>query len=325
MGIQRKTLERLKFHAEFSGKTAENEGLAEHSTFRIGGRAALFIEPDTEQALAATLGVLKDDAVPFVILGGGSNVLFPDGDFDRAVISTLRLCGTTLVEGEAAPPASGAQSGVLFSCGAGTLMADALEFCLSRGAVGLESFAGLPGTAGGAVYMNARCYNTSISDTLVSVRYIDPITLSPGSSAVTQDDWGYKASPFQPGGRLHGAVITGAAFSVHPAGDHALDQARRQAEHCINDRRAKGHFDFPSAGSVFKNNRAFGKPTGRIIDEAGLRGLTEGDAQVAPWHGNLIINRGRAASRDVRVLIKRITESIREKTGFVLEPEIVLL
>ena len=91
----------------------------------------------------------------------------------------------------------------------------------------------------------------------------------------------------------------------------------------IKDRENKGHFKFPSAGSVFKNNRNFGKPSGKIIDEVGLRGISVGNAQVAPWHGNFIINNGNATASDVRNLVELIQEKVKEKTGFLLECEII--
>jgi UDP-N-acetylmuramate dehydrogenase len=316
MTYQRKTFERLKKCAEFAGRAAQGEELAARSTFRIGGRAALFAEPENEAALIACLRILKEDGCPFVILGGGSNVLFPDGDFDRAVVSTRGLCGVSAEAGD-----GGAARLV---CGAGVPMERALDAAFSRGLCGLEAFAGLPGTVGGAVYMNARCYGVSVSDTLVAVRYIEAGSSAPAQYVFREADWAYKRSPFQAGAALSGAVITGAAFAVIRADREELERRKARAQDCVKDREAKGHFAFPSAGSVFKNDRAFGKPTGQLIDEAGLKGTAEGGAQVAPWHGNIIINRGGATARDVKTLMARVAARVRETTGFVLEPEIVL-
>jgi UDP-N-acetylmuramate dehydrogenase len=311
MPNQRKIAESLKKCAEFDVIVLEGEGLAPHCTFGIGGKAAFFLEPADETGLIACLKALREESFPYIILGGGSNVLFPDGDFDAAVVSTGKLRSLAVTEG-------------VLSCGAGALMGDALEFCFARGFCGLEAFAGLPGAAGGAAYMNARCYGVSISDVLASVYYIEASALEARKYVFDKADWDYKKSPFQRGGRLAGGVITGVDFGVNPAEGNALATARRKAEECLRDREAKGHFAYPSAGSVFKNSREAGKPAGQLIDEAGLKGLTQGGAQVAPWHGNIIINRGGATARDVEALIARVAEQVRAKTGVALEREIVL-
>ena len=100
---------------------------------------------------------------------------------------------------------------------------------------------------------------------------------------------------------------------------------REQNRHFVLDRREKGHFNAPSAGSVFKNNRAFGKPSGMLVDEAGLKGLSVGGAQVAPWHGNFIINTGSARAADIRELVARVQRAVESRTGFMLEPEIIFV
>ena len=99
----------------------------------------------------------------------------------------------------------------------------------------------------------------------------------------------------------------------------------KKAQSFVADREQKSHFSYPSAGSVFKNNREFGKPSGKIIDEAGLRGLEFGGAQVAPWHGNFIINKGNASASDIQQLVHMVQQQVHEKTGFCLEPEIIFL
>jgi UDP-N-acetylmuramate dehydrogenase len=139
-------------------------------------------------------------------------------------------------------------------------------------------------------------------------------------------EWGYKRSPFQPQNKRYAElsdnrpIIASAMFKVEQ-GEAAL--IRKKMERRIADRTAKGHFKLPSAGSVFKNNHAFGKPSGQLIDEAGLRGLQIGGAQVAPWHGNFIVNTGSATAKEIVELIKTIQQQVKDKTGFELEPEII--
>ena len=129
-------------------------------------------------------------------------------------------------------------------------------------------------------------------------------------------DWDYKKSPFQSGDKF----IVEVNFKVHKGRKNDIFD---KAESYITDRELKGHFKYPSAGSVFKNNRSFGKPSGKIIDEVGLRGFSVGDAQVAPWHGNFIINTGSATAMDVKKLVEHIQKNVQEKTGFLLECEII--
>ena len=140
--------------------------------------------------------------------------------------------------------------------------------------------------------------------------------------AIERSDWEYKRTPFMPGGARAGAVITGAALRLVPGDRDAI--AARMAE-LEADRRAKGHFDLPSAGSMFKNDRRFGRPTGRILDELGFRGRRVGDAMVSPRHANIFVNAGRASAADMRALIEEAREAAREAFGFELEPEVAFL
>ena len=176
--------------------------------------------------------------------------------------------------------------------------------------------------------MNARCYEKSISDVLgsVSAVYCSETGCTIKEYECRHNEWGYKRSPFQPQHKRYAElsdnrpVIVSATFHVEQ-GDTAL--IRKKMESRIADRTAKGHFKLPSAGSVFKNNHAFGKPSGQLIDEAGLRGLQIGGAQVAPWHGNFIVNTGSATAQDVMKLIEVIQKRVKDATGFELEPEII--
>jgi UDP-N-acetylmuramate dehydrogenase len=189
----------------------------------------------------------------------------------------------------------------------------------------------MPGSIGGALWMNARCYGKSVSDVLVETEILD---FSPGPKHAARRnggtdsaperrlipfnaaDFGYKKSPFQ--GR--DVLILSGRFEFRPRPEAEI---RREMEERRRDREEKGHYRYPSAGSVFKNNREFGKPTGKIIDELGLRGLASGGSQVAPFHGNIIINKGNATSSDIRSLIDEVAARVRAATGFILEPEIL--
>ncbi|MBQ9495122.1 MAG: UDP-N-acetylmuramate dehydrogenase [Treponema sp.] len=288
----------------FRGTITLSERMAHRTTMRVGGAAPLFVEPLDESALVFALSVFRECDMPHFVLGGGSNIIVSDSGFEGAVISTYKLNDVSLND-----------NGYV-ACGAGTPISAVVSFCTEHERAGLEPFAGLPGTVGGALYMNARCFDISISDVLFSADYIDCTTSSRTTYICNQADWNYKVSPFQ----KKNCIITRAHFKTH------CDKRKTIAERCrasINERSAKGHFKYPSAGSVFKNNRAFGKPSGKIIDECGLKGVQIGGAQIAPWHGNFIINTGNAMARDIKQLVEHVQNEVYKQTGFVLEPEII--
>lgn len=296
-----------KFNTDdFKGRILFSETMANHTTFRIGGAAPLFIEPHDVPSLIFALSVLNDSCVPYFVLGGGSNIVVSDKGFEGAVISMCALCDIET-------------AGDYVSCGAGASVSSVVSFCTERSLSGLEAFAGLPGSVGGAVYMNARCFDVSVSDVLSEVRYIDCKTLEEKTYRFDAADWEYKISPFQNTPR----IVTRAVFKTKRFPEDKKGEIAERCKAYAAERSAKGHFKFPSAGSVFKNNRAFGKPSGKIIDEAGLKGMRSGGAQIAPWHGNFIVNTGGATAEDVRVLVDRIVEIVRQKTGFTLECEIL--
>ena len=301
------TREKSNFTVQPLEKIQRNVKLKDFTSFKIGGTADIYITPDSIEELKEALLFITQERIPAILLGGGTNLLIPDSGIRGAVIHTCNLKELRL---------------------SGVSMQELTEFCAAQGLSGMEDFAGLPGTVGGAVFMNARCYEKSISDAIVSV---SELCVSEGGCTLKEhgyhpDEWAYKRSPFQPLDKNHAAItgdrriIVSAVFKTTQGNADAI---RAVMEERIADRREKGHFKLPSAGSVFKNNRAFGKPSGMLIDEAGLRGLRIGGAQVAPWHGNFIVNTGQATAAEVTELIITVRHRVKEQTGFELEPEIV--
>jgi UDP-N-acetylmuramate dehydrogenase len=285
--------------------------MAELSTFRAGGPADCWLRPCGEGFPAfagALIAAARAAGVPVFILGGGANILAADSGIRGIVLDTGGWTGET-----------GQQKGPL-RLRAGTSLDAAAEIAANAGLSGLEFLAGMPGSIGGAVWMNARCYGHEIADVLVETEVID----FSGSEhryvqfTANKEEFGYKKSPFQ--GR--DMLILSASFRLThgktPDIRAAMDGHRA-------DREAKGHYRYPSAGSVFKNNQNFGKPTGQIIDELGLRGLQKGGAQVAPWHGNIIVNSGGAASSDIRALVNEVAARVKAAAGLTLEPEILFV
>jgi len=306
----RKITEICNTSADFRGKIIYGESLADHTTFKVGGDARVFVQPDNEKSCMFLLSLLRENRIPFFILGGGSNVVVADEGLEGCILCTKTLNDLRL------------QDDVLY-CGAGTSFDAVTDFCIAHGLSGLENFAGLPGTVGGAVYMNARCYEKSISDVLLFADYAVPEDDEAWRYTMNETDWDYKKSPFMARcAKQKPCLILSAAFKVEKGEASLIEQRCRGF---IKDREEKGHFRYPCAGSVFKNNRAFGKPSGKIIDEALLRGVYRGGAQVAPWHGNFIVNTGGASADSIKELVQYVQSEVKRRTGFSLECEIIFI
>ena len=300
----------------------ENEALAPKSTFKVGGKARLFITPQTPEQLESTISAVRSAELPYFVTGGASNVVYPDGTYEGAIISTQAI-----KEIFYEPDVKAHDGSALVTCQCGVPMAAFVDFCTRKNLSGAEQFAGLPGTVGGAVYMNARCFDRSISDILYSTTNLEyqgeksKIITTPFDSS----EWDYKKSPFQAENQNNQRYITQATFRLTAKADADHDQISANCKQFIAERVNKGHFKYPSAGSVFKNNHSFGAPSGKLIDECGLKGLQIGGAQIAPFHGNFIINLGNATADDIYKLVQSAKKAVKEKFGFDLEPEIIFV
>lgn len=314
-------IKKFNSRREFKGSLRFDEPMSAHTTFRAGGPADLWIRPADgfPEYAAALVREARAAGIPVFILGGGANLVVADEGIRGIVLDTGGHSG---VEAEAAR--TDGETALFFR--SGTPVDEAVEYAAAHGLSGLEFLAGMPGSVGGALWMNARCYEQSVSDVLVEAEVID-LGGGPGGEGGgagtgrrriprREEEFGYKTSPFQ----SMDALITGGVFALKRRPENEI---RRIIEERRRDREEKGHYRYPSAGSVFKNSRALGKPTGAIIDALGLRGLSVGDAQVAPWHGNIIINRGNAAGSQIRELIRIVHERVRAAAGIELECEVL--
>jgi UDP-N-acetylmuramate dehydrogenase len=302
------TLRKLIENFNTNIKIRYDEQMSKHTTFKVGGNADVFFDPSSIEEMKTLISFLKKNEQPFFVFGAGSNIVVSDSGINGSVICTKQLKSVKILQEN--------QSNIALKCEAGALMNDIASFCENNGISGLEPFSGLPGTIGGAVFMNARCYEYSISDIIKTVLFYNSKTDSIETYQFNNEDWAYKKSPFQNTNNIILEVVLSCS-----RGNRA--QIKEKNSYYIEDRQKKGHFNFPSAGSVFKNNRDFGSPSGKIIDQAGLRGFCIGGAQVASWHGNFIINKGTATAEDIHNLVLYIIENVKNKTGFTLEPEII--
>lgn len=282
-----------------------NEPLNRHTTFRIGGPAAVFCKPRTLVELTSMLELCHQSGVRTYLLGNGSNTLFADEGFDGAVISLmdLKTNATAVLE----PDGS-----TRLTAGAGTLLVTVCNKALELDLTGLEFAFGIPGTVGGAVYMNAGAYGGEMKDVLYRVTFLDE-NLKLQTLPAKELNLGYRTSIFEE----KPWCIVEAEFVLQP-GVHEDINAKMQDY--MSRRREKQPLDMPSAGSTFK--RPAGCFAGQLIEQCGLRGFSVGGAAVSQKHCGFVVNTGGATCADVVELTDKIREIVQEKTGHVLEREI---
>ncbi len=308
MNNLRNIVEKINISKRFKGTILTDEPMRFHTSFRIGGPADIFAIPADVKDLIEILKLCEELSIPYFILGEGANILVADRGIRGTVIDLGKLKGIEI-------------SGTSIRALSGTPISDVSQAARDFSLTGMEFIYAMPGSTGGAVWMNARCYGKSVSEVLDSVEYIE---ISPEGEVksktekIRKEDFGYKTSPFQ--GKKQ--IITGTTFSLSPGKKENITE---EMERIKEDREKKGHFLYPCAGSVFKNNRAFGLPTGKIIERTGLKGYSVGDAQIATFHANIIINRGNASATEVLKLIELTEKKVFEKFGFKLEREILLV
>jgi len=314
MDTLRKFIEKINREAHFSGELRYDEPMSRHTTFKVGGNADAWVMPDKgifPTYAAKLLEAAGEEGIPVFILGSGANIVVGDRGLKGIVLDTGSWQGMD-------KPEQGEGEGVfsvrLLSGSSVDGIADQLA---AEGLSGTEFLAGMPGSVGGAIWMNARCYEKSISDVLLETEILDE-DQKRQAIPFHPEDFSYKKSPFQ--GRK--ILILSGRFAMLVK---EPEKIRNEMAFCRRDREEKGHYRFPSAGSVFKNNRAFGDPSGRIIDQLGLCGLRIGGAQVAPWHGNIIINTGGASATDIKQLMAEIARRVKQERGFDLESEIIFI
>ena len=283
----------------------QQEVLAGHTTFKIGGPAAFWCAPRNAAELRRILQHCRAQGVRVYLLGNGSNTLFDDAGFDGAVVD---------MRGLNEMKASDADTDLVrITAGAGQTLGRLCSKAQTLGLTGLEFACGIPGTVGGAVYMNAGAYGGELKDVLESVTFLDS-DLQLRTLPAADLKMGYRTSLFE---ENHDWCILSATVVLRH-GDGAVVLARMQE--LLGRRKDKQPLEWPSAGCTFK--RPQGAFAGKLIEECGLRGFTVGGAQISEKHCGFVINRGGATCADVVALTEQVSRIVRDKTGFVLEREI---
>lgn len=279
------------------------EPMSSHTTFRIGGPAAAYVCPSGETELKTVLSFCRREKLPFFILGNGSNLLVSDAGYEGVVISTTE--GLTRLEAE----------GERIFASSGQLLSRTAKRALKEGLTGLEFAAGIPGTIGGALVMNAGAYGSEIKDVLEYARVMTPegeiLTLGPKELKM---DYRTSCIPAM------GYTVLDACFSLKKGN---RDEIEAYMNELSLKRREKQPLQYPSAGSTFK--RPKGHFAARLIEDAGLKGFTVGGAQVSQKHSGFVINRGDATAADVMELCRQIRERVKTQFDVELEMEVKTL
>ncbi len=279
-----------------------NEPMSRHITFRVGGPADILLTPDASQ-LGEVLAILRSHGVPVTIIGNGSNLLVGDGGIRGAVVEIGRQMQEIIVEGEK------------ITAGAGALLSKAAQEAYSHGLSGLEFAAGIPGSIGGAMVMNAGAYGGEMKDVVVSVKVLteDGTVLELPNEAM---DFAYRHSCI-PEKKY---VVLEASFQLQQKEKPLIAE---RMEELKNQRVSKQPLEYPSAGSTFK--RPEGYFAGKLIMDAGLAGFTVGGACVSEKHCGFVVNKAQGTAKDVLSVIKHVQETVKEKYGIELETEVKML
>ena len=282
----------------------QNCPLSKHSSFRIGGAADVALFPKSSDELCKTLSLLREEEMPVLVIGNGSNVVFSDAGYRGAVVFTGK-CRNIKIENNLVF----ADAGVLLS----TLSSAVRDESLS----GLEFAFGIPGTLGGAVYMNAGAYGGSMSDVCIGSQYYDLKTGVIGESIGDAQCFHYRKSVYQ---EHPERIILSATLQLKKGNRKTISEEMRTY---WDKRRTTQPLELPNAGSAFK--RPEGHFAGKLIEDCGLKGLTVGGAQVSQKHAGFIVNIGGATCEDVKRLIEKIQTTVLQQTGVKLECEIRFL
>lgn len=294
-----------KFYDELKKIVSEekikvDEPMKSHTTFRVGGPAAFFVAPETKEEIKAIVECCKEQAMPYYIVGNGSNLLVSDKGYEGVIIQIFKAMNQITVDGE------------MITAQAGALLSAVASRALDTELTGFEFAAGIPGTLGGACVMNAGAYGGEMKDVLENVTVLTEdgefVTL-----AKEKLELGYRTSVIA----KKGYIVVEAEIRLkkgNPAEIKAyMDELREK-------RVSKQPLEYPSAGSTFK--RPEGYFAGKLIQDADLRGFQVGGAQVSEKHCGFVINKDNATASDVVELMRQVSQKVEEKFGVTLEPEV---
>lgn len=282
----------------------ENVPMAQYTSFRAGGKARMMVIPADAEQLSAVLGVLSGSGVQYMVLGNGTNILVKDSGYDGVIVKIGS--GFDYVR----------QEGCRLVCGSGTRMSVAAKAALEGGLSGFEFASGIPGFTGGAVFMNAGAYGGEMKDILRRAKIVSKDGSREFYMTADELEMGYRHT------KLHdtGDIVTEVEFVLEESN---RTQIKAKMSELMEKRNSRQPVNFPSAGSFFK--RPEGYFAGKLIQDAGLKGLSVGGAQVSELHSGFIINRGGATATDILQLMEMIQARVFDEFGVRLETEVRII
>ncbi|MGB9730954.1 MULTISPECIES: UDP-N-acetylmuramate dehydrogenase [Calditerrivibrio] len=276
-----------------------NEPLGNHCSYKTGGPARFFAEPKNNLELKLTWDFLHERNLRYIVIGNGTNVLFDDAGFDGVVLSLKKLNRFMIIDKN------------ILTAGSGILLDDMVVFSIINNLSGIEHLSGIPGTVGGAIYMNAGAFDTEIKDVVYSVEIFKDGKFT--TLKASELSFSYRKSS------IKDEIIVSGSFKLN----FAKNDLKKIREEILNKRGEKQPLEYPSCGSVFK--RPSGTYAGKLIEECGLKGFSIGGAKVSEKHSNFIINFNNASSKDIKDLISHVKMVVFQKTGIKLEEEVKII
>lgn len=280
----------------------ENEPMSRHTTFRIGGNADVFVTPDSDDSVADVIKYVKDNNIPYYVIGNGSNLLVKDNGFRGVIIQLYKNFAQISTEG------------CVIKAKAGALLSATAKAAMNNSLSGMECLSGIPGTIGGAVCMNAGAYGGEMKDIVVKTKVIrnGKIEVIDNISS----EFGYRTSRIM----KENMIVLETEIKLEKG---SKEEIQAKMKELMEQRNSKQPVELPSAGSTFK--RPEGYFAAKLIDECGLRGFSVGKAQVSPKHCGFVVNNGGATAREVLELMEKVSQTVVEKFGVKLEPEVRII
>ena len=283
-------------------KIKTNENMGKYTSFKTGGNAKFLVKVNTIDEIIHVLKIIKEQDIPLVVLGNGSNVLFKDEGF-KGIVLKIDLDNLKLDQEK-------------ITVDAGVKNAIVARKALDNSLQGFEAISGIPGTIGGAIRMNAGAYGTEIKDVVESVTYIDFNTLEVKKISNEECDFSYRHSIFC----KNKNIIVSCVLKLSKG---KTEEIKTKMEECAKSRKEKQPLEYPSAGSTFKRGEGF--ITAKLIDDCELKGYSIGGAQVSEKHAGFIINKNNATATDIIELIEYVKKVVKEKTSKEIEIEIEIV
>lgn len=281
----------------------KDEPMKKHTTFKIGGNADFVVFPETSEQIVSVISLAKEENIPLTILGNGSNVLVGDKGIRGIVVIISKNMSRIEVDGNKV------------RAGAGVLLSKLANVIYENSLKGFEFASGIPGSLGGAIYMNAGAYGEELSGVVESVTYID-CENNIKTIPLCECEFGYRHSLFE----CQGGIVTECTLCLEK-GDKA--EIKAKTDDLRERRTSKQPLDKPSAGSTFK--RPEGYFAGALIEQSGLKGFRLGGAEISEKHAGFVVNLGDATAKDVLDVIKHAQKTVKEKFGVDLEPEVRII